>query len=340
MKGRRTFRPYFRPLRSDQVITTDLPRAKTCPGVTHRFEAVIADRRNDSHAILSQITAQWMRFHNIVFKRSKGWVPPQTDTAQNSPEASFRERFRLTQAVVRARWHATIRVHVLPNLLSCEFRDKPQPEFTGMPDASARIALRSLHCLTRRNYIFAWQSDMRELKNVLNTGSHGKSDHLSDKSWQIFWPYFFQPGQYGTNGNATRYRPVIQPQLRIPTVDPKKHISTGCHISGADLRLDLLAGASASISQEADLLLPSDLRSNSRAATIARHLEVMIAEIESNHPARAKALSRHVGLISRKPPIFLLLLLEADTGPARGRHLGKFGSSLLAPWVSRHTRKS
>lgn len=315
--SRRAFRPVFRDRCGIETLATDLHRTPSCCGTSHKFEAIVADRRNDSHAILAWITAQWMRFHNAVFEISAAWVP------SNAPEF-YRERFRMTQTVVRARWHSVIRTDVLDYLLHPDFHDLSFPAPAGMPDPRARIAMRALHCLPLGHY---WLTGPHSLGTILDTGSHGSEDNLKNPSWLVDHKNFFD----GDARNRTRYRPAFRKALRIPPDDPDVQISDGRHVLSADLNFDLLARAGSTISEEEEALLPEELRGEGRTAVLTEFLTDLAEKDEQDGPG--PLVGDYIALLAESPPLVLVLLLEADRHPSDGKSLGRFGSSLLAPWV-------
>lgn len=324
---RRTFRPVFRSRYGVVTLPTDLPRTPCCVGTTHEYETVIADRRNDSHAIIAWITAQWMRFHNHVFELSAGWP----GTAQADDPAGYRERFRRTQAVVRARWHSVIRTNVLPYLLHPDWQGGSHPQPPAMPDARARIALRTLHSLALAHYRL--KDEGFDLLEILDTGSHGDTRHLTGPDWEIRPGNFFDMDGPGTAHNRTRYRPTVDPWLRIAPDDPTQLIGSGEHVLSADLNLDLLARSAPLIAPHEEELLPGPLQAGQRKATITTYLEQVVKDGGQDLLWGGPNGNGHIGVLSDNPPLALVLLLEADRGDTDGKSLGRFGSRLLAPWV-------
>ncbi|MEP5758705.1 MAG: peroxidase family protein [Litoreibacter sp.] len=344
-EDRPRFRPEFRisVLNQDNSATLkglDLPRAAECedtcsrgkrscdPNFTRR-EAIIADRRNDSHTILAQITAVWMKFHNSVYS---SLVQKFNDPTEKDERLCFESSRRI---VIRS-WHNVIRNDILPYILKSDSASQNGGEAssdavpykpsrpcedwvdpsTGLPSAEARIALRCLHCLPRTFYGIG-TGTIKSLESVLKTGSEQLVDQI-DETWIADWASFFDLKENTPAYNRTRYYP------RFAMALARSH--DGTHLLRADLERVL------SILSSPD---PEAKFAKFSTKNVVAMIENAVQRLKISaqyQPNSNSILEKQGAVVTRFPPLLIELMNEAseEVPPS---NLGKNGTRLLSPWL-------
>lgn len=288
-----------------------------------KYDSIIADRRNDSHTIIAQMTAIWMEFHNHVVDQldELGVVRVGVDGDEKQELL-----FHAAQSVVRRTWHNVLRNDVFPFILSESYRvpssspetQKMQSFSSEFPSAAARVAFRCLHSLPLPTYLFAADGDHKELEHIQRISAENNLIHELDDTWAIDWKLFFDT-RFGRATNRTRY----ETNFAVGLVDR----SGKEHIFSADTARHL------------KILLPEEDGAVSLAAASATvDGETMSAILEQYRESIAAHVSSGIWtketdqVLINNPPLQLILLHEAEL-ESGGEHLGAKGSALLAPWL-------
>lgn len=173
-------------------------------------EPLVADSRNDDHAIISQLTALFQILHNTLV----GLLPQPPSGADVGARMRWSERaFSCAQAATTLIYRHVLREDLLPRLLHPEvlrhyeandgFLDDPAAP--GMPLEFVLGAFRFGHSMVRDGYRFADGAE-RDLRNVLNQNSTRRPQRMPPSAeWIIRWADFFD---IGTGGAANRARPI------------------------------------------------------------------------------------------------------------------------------------
>lgn len=296
------------------VFSPDVFRNKFMTQQIFQDAAILADRRNDSHTIIAQITAVWMRFHNKVMD---GLGPEPESTAGRQAQ------FLTAQKIVRATWHRVLRSDVLkfilhPDVMADEeARQRAKKKLTPRkPTGGARIALRSLHALPLPEYRFNDDVGSRgRLEFMIEIGSE-RDDRFPGEAWRIEWPLFFDIDGDGSAANRTLYETLFTNALVT---------GDGANLFVADLARSL------KIRQfSAKKSMTEELRKNfeeSLFSFVEGNFQGVTVDEGSTEKEDALRLFLETGL-----PLQLLILQEAQS-EAGGAHLGKLGSQLIAPWL-------
>lgn len=273
-------------------------------------ESILADRRNDSHTIIAQITAVWMRFHNRVVDR----------LADGSSSFEARQlRFVAAQNIVRTTWHNVLLKDVLPFILTDEEMCKDW-QLNGLskppvPSGAARIAFRTLHALPLPVYQFNdFGGENLSLAEMVKIGSE-LDQSRPDANWQIDWQKFFD-----IEGNEAVNRTEYEPKFASNLLDRDKK-----ELFLADLARSMRIKQLGSQDKRADDLIKT-ITPNDVPPEIESALRLTL-----NDDDKFKSVMKILG--KRGLPLQIILLMEAKQPEYYGKTLGAVGSDLLAPWL-------
>ena len=337
----------------------DLPRHRggcplhyqKSPGALDKGEPLVADRRNDSHLIISQFVGVWMRLHNHIYDDMSEELVNKLNGQKHAHRVDF--RFRVTQDAVRNIWHSVIENDIFPYLLHPAFRG---PKYQGdcestAPPPGALLALRSTHSLVRSRYKFVSskklsilkefgikgiESSPRDLRKILATELHEKLDLHKDE-WAISWEEFFDILFETKASNRAKYKLFYARQLtfdalRAGFVFEDKHLNS---LMLADLLRS--KGFEDEISSEgsqrekdivAELRGDAALDTHVRAQILQRFKTISSQTIGGPDP---EWMVSQEELKTSTLPLHLLILGEAEK--SGGQYLGRNGSALLSPWL-------
>ncbi|MHA7775014.1 peroxidase family protein [Roseibium sp. M-1] len=313
-----------------------------------RGRALIADARNDAHSVIAQLTALFSQFHNLVVAQSK----------LQHTDGDIDTHFNYARAVVTVVYRSILRNDMLRRLLDPEIygyynKSANEDRFLFALDKSSPISSEFVHAAYRIGHSmvrpFYRMSDRNggaafPLEEVLHQNSDGDASKTPlDPNWIISWSHFFPLAADG-EASPTQASSLIGP-LYMQKLNSK--LTTGLHQAGDTLAyLDLLRTISAPVlrvdrlrAHIADASQKPGFPDESRA----RIADAGAAEaaVRAFAGRRTKAFSRETPLPPRlddamlddlctNPPLGLYVLIEANSGPGQGRHLGPLGSILLA----------
>jgi len=192
-----------------------------------RTEALVADARNDSHALLSQITVLFHVLHNALIARLEKRAPVQA--AWQDTEVAYR-RFLAARLATTLVYRNIIEKDVLRRILHPGVYDRylTNPAFPldperGIPKEFSHGAFRFAHAMVRDEYRVNGpeaQPMMRAL-NQSTTRSPGSVPVRPE--WLVDWSLFFQIGGQtdGAGPNLSRrigpdYAAVLQNESTFP----------------------------------------------------------------------------------------------------------------------------
>lgn len=213
----------------------DLPAGVEPPPAADWSEPLIADGRNDAHALISQITVLFHLLHNTVL----GMVPAPSGPALPKHE-SARRRFLCARTVVTVIYRNIVEKDVLPRILDPRvleaFRSDPGLRLgDGSPTLEfAAGAFRFGHAMVRDGYrpnrgvgaAGLRFSDAREQSSRRNRGNVPVSP-----AWAVDWSLFF--GDAGDDVNLSRRigpfhaGALMQEGVRPPGRDPLELVGRG-----------------------------------------------------------------------------------------------------------------
>lgn len=305
-------------------------------GIVGQVECIIGDMRNDSHAIIGQMTAVWQRYHNHLFELSVHWIDRGEFPKPDSSRARQR-RFLLTQNAVRRTWLRVLQNDVLPWLVGSDAADpsnRRQP--AGAIPELAILALRTLHALPQQVYKLNSESEpTRTLESILEIGSHSGTPTNMNNGWAIDWNLFFDPhptavectGPCKCALNRTAYKVSHALDLKI-AIDPDKPTKDWAPAFAIDLmrsRQMLDGRGGPQIDGSYNAILPEGLNTPD-----GQEAKVREALTDKN------LNQAHIDEIATDPPLLLILLIEAaDPAGGNGARLGPLGASFLQPWLSK-----
>jgi hypothetical protein len=163
--------------------------------------ALVADGRNDDHAIIAQLAALFMRVHNVLADALPAYI-------------SDDERIRRARAALTLLYRGVVRRELLPHLLAPHVASAylvPAPSYldpdgaAGVPVEFSHAAFRFGHVMPRFRYRFNGGADSAHpLHDSLRFTSARRQDFAGgaflDESWLVDWRLFLDgPGQRAVN---------------------------------------------------------------------------------------------------------------------------------------------
>jgi heme peroxidase len=324
-------------------------------------DPLIADPRNDDHVIISQLTALFHEFHNIVCAKLAAKDGGKTD------DFSTYRRFLEARKAVTIAYRRIVVEDLLQRLLEpnvyayyadpktrypADFLDQVDDE--RVPVEFSHAAYRFGHVMIRFSYTLNGKRDngkiplpgkpgkyqnipdTASIKEILDRSSARRADKLPLAcTWLVDWSRFFDLGgepAYDPGGkpylNLSRR---IAPDVGGGTLGSNNELfgNEEHRVGGLFLR-DLIRGTHASMrtvnSLVEKLRAPEVARSPLLNDASFREKEIRRWLSESaEHSFSDSDLSE----ISRNPPLFFFVLFEAAHSH-NGQHLGTLGSTILA----------
>jgi hypothetical protein len=304
-----------------------------------RTEALVADARNDSHALLSQITVLFHVLHNELMERLEKRAPAQP--AWLDTEVAYR-RFLAARLAATMIYRNIVEKDVLKRVLHPQIYDRylTNPAFPldperGIPKEFSHGAFRFAHAMVRDEYRVNGP-ELQPMTRALNQSTTRSPGSVPVRpEWLVDWSLFFPIG--GSSPNLSRrigpdYAAVLQNEGMFP---PLARGDAG----GIAFR-DYLSSCFANLRKVPDLwhefasLLPPF---ETWKAPLRRWLE----EIPGS-PLSEPFESGDVDRLVNDPPLPFFVQFEAAhtvdrTGrPVReggGRHLGHLGSLIVGETI-------
>jgi hypothetical protein len=169
---------------------------------TWATEALIADQRNDAHALMSQMTVLFHLFHNQVMENLER--RPAQISAPNAELAS--RRFLAARAGVTLVYRNIIAEDVLRRILHPDvYARYTQADSTlldptpGTTIEFAYAAFRFGHSMVRDEYRVHGTGELPMSRGLKQTSSRGQGYVPLDSSWLVDWARFFHTGTIDPN---------------------------------------------------------------------------------------------------------------------------------------------
>lgn len=298
--------------------------------------ALIADPRNDAHAVSSQIAMLFHLLHNRVvglLESELGDFPfPSEDT----------KRYRLyfaARALCESTYRSIVRNDYLPRILHPAVIDcytNREPDYLDhqslgeLPIEFAHV-FRFGHAMVRPFYVVNdLKPDGEELVDMLLTTSGFRPWRMPiDESWLIQWSRFFSIG--GSKPNLSRR---IGPEISAGLYSSEAFCPVDLTGSAGLVYRDLLSSAHlnmwsvGALAREILRLRPSLSGLSPLLADESRR-EAGLAGWLDNHRDASGLTDSDVASLSRDPPLLFYTLFEA-AHDEQGRHLGIMGSIVTA----------
>jgi hypothetical protein len=302
-------------------------------------EALLADPRNDDHAIISQLTAMFALLHNALVDLARR-SEPASDA--NGRFGAAHKRFLCARDALTAIYHHIIRNDVTRRVLhpaihaayagdEPRFIDRPAPGDWQIPLEFSQGAFRFGHAMVRPEYRI---NDLaqHDLNNTLEKSSANDPVNMPlDDTWMVQWSRFFAIG--GSEPNLSRrIGPYLSDALGNDQIfyafDATERVGLlyrdllGAALAGM-WSVDALVGEVAR--RRPDLVAPSRLLTDR-----GFRVEALRAWLTST-PSYGNLGSADVETIANDPPLPFFILFEAmQPDDAAGLHLGRLGSIITA----------
>jgi Animal haem peroxidase len=321
---------------AENVTGVDRNIAGQRPALT---EALVADPRNDDHAIISQLTAMFALLHNGLVDLVRRGEPVSSTNARFG--AAFR-RFLCARDALTSIYHNILRKDVMRRVLHPAIYaaySGPDPRFLDQPDASGEWqipfefshgAFRFGHAMVRPEYRINDLSE-HDLNNTLEKNSVNEPVNMPlDETWMVQWSRFFE-----INGSRPNFSRRIGPYLSdglgndhvFPSFDGTQRVGL--------LYRDLL-GATLAGMWSVDALIAEiaarrpDFIATSRLLGDRAYRVALLREWLSSASAYGGLTPADIETLSNDPPLPFFVLFEAMQQEARGFHLGPLGSIIVA----------
>ncbi|WP_213289100.1 peroxidase family protein [Bradyrhizobium sp. sGM-13] len=308
-------------------------------------EALVADPRNDDHAVMSQLTALFALLHNGLIDL----IRRQEDNAgPNDRFGAAYKRFLCAREALTAIYHNIIRKDLMRRVIhpaiyqaySC-----PKPDFIDRPDPAEGLAIgdweipfefshgafRFGHAMVRHEYRINDLS-LHDLNNTLEKSSANDPLNMPlDETWMVQWSRFFE-----ISGSKPNFSRRIGPYLSdglgndqiFPAFDDTERVGL--------LYRDLL-GAGLAGMWSVDALIAEigkrkpHLIATSRLLADRAYRIGMLREWLRAAPAYGTLSAADIETVSNDPPLPFFILFEAMQQPhSEGLHLGPLGSIIVS----------
>jgi hypothetical protein len=303
-------------------------------------EALLADPRNDDHAIISQLTAMFALLHNGLVDLVRRGEPVTSASARFG--AAFR-RFLCAREALTSIYHNILRKDVTRRVLhpsiyaaysgsNPRFMDQSVSGEWQIPFEFSHGAFRFGHAMVRPEYRINDLSE-HDLNNTLEKNSINEPVNMPlDETWIVQWSRFFE-----INGSRPNFSRRIGPYLSdglgndhiFPSFDATERVGL--------LYRDLL-GATIAGMWSVDALIAEIAARRPDLIALSRLLGDRAFRVDQLRSWLSSASAAYGGLtpadietLSKDPPLPFFVLFEAMEQPeARGLHLGPLGSIIVA----------
>lgn len=309
-------------------------------------EALVADPRNDDHAVMSQLTALFALLHNSLIDHVRG---QEKSLGPNDRFGAAYKRFLCVREAVTAIYHNILRNDLMPRLIhpaiyaaysgpNPNFMDRPDPtpaDFaTGdwqIPFEFSHGAFRFGHAMVRPEYNINDVSNQDLYNTLEKTSANDPVNMPLDETWMIRWSHFFR-----IDGSKPNFSRRIGPYLSdglgndqiFPAFDETERVGL--------LYRDLL-GAGLAGMWSVDALIAEIAARRPHFIAMSRLLfdrdyrVKALREWLAAAPAYGKLTDEDIETLSNDPPLPFFILFEAMLQPgAEGMRLGPLGSILVS----------
>jgi hypothetical protein len=318
-------------------------------------EALIADPRNDDHAIISQLTALFATLHNglidIIRRRER------SDPAHGRFGAAYK-RFLCARDGLTSIYHHIIRNDVMRRVIhpaiyavysgsSPSFMDESIVSGADwkIPFEFSHGAFRFGHAMVRPEYRIN-ELSTHDLNNTLEkTSANDPVNMPLDETWMVQWSRFFE-----INGSKPNYSRRIGPYLS-DGLGHDEIFSSFDETGRVGLLYRDLLGSALTGMWSVDALITEiaarrpDLIGLSRLLSDRAYRTSQLRDWLMCAPSYGGLTTQDIETISNDPPLPFFILFEAMRQPlSEGLHLGPLGSIIVAEVVfgalarARHVR--
>ena len=315
-----------------------------------RTDALIADGRNDDNLILSQLTALFQTFHNLVLD---ALLNQASASGGNAPGSA--EDFRLYRAFLQARLIVgyVFRKIVLEDLVNrllhpdiykfyLQKYDSHQPltldknlaSGSFVPVEFSHGVFRFGHFMVRPDYNLNGKNPIVGTGQILDRSSSGKEAHKLPVScdWLVDWSrFFFTVAEYNSDPKRHNASKLIRPDTRtgalingtrFPNLDEAHPGRTG----GLFYR-DMIRGVEGQLRTVTSLISHIEkvahLAPEIKVSQMTAHMDHWLSTLPEGTFNKGEVQS-----LREEPPLLLYVLVEAEA--YGGQRLGPLGSVVVA----------
>jgi hypothetical protein len=309
-------------------------------------EALVADPRNDDHAIMSQLTALLALLHNglidLIRRQERSGAP-------NDRFGAAYRRFLCARAALTAIYHNIVRKDLMRRVIHPAIYSAysgPTPHFIDRPDASragfaigdwqipfefSHGAFRFGHAMVRPDYRINDLSH-HDLNNTLEKSSANDPVNMPlDETWMVRWSRFFEID--GSKPNLSRrIGPYLSDGLGNDQIFPAFDETERVGLLYRDLLGAGIAGMWSVDALISEIAARKPLFTGmSRLLADRVYRTSRLREWFDSAPAYGRLTAEDIETLSNDPPLPFFILFEAMQQPhAEGRHLGPLGSVIVA----------
>ena len=309
-------------------------------------EALVADPRNDDHAVMSQLTALFALLHNSLIDHVRR---QERSLGPNDRFGAAYKRFRCVREAVTAIYHNILRKDLMQRVIHPTIYaaySGPTPNFIDRSDQSladsatrgwqipfefSHGAFRFGHAMVRPEYNINDLSNQDLYNTLEKTSANDPVNMPLDETWMIRWSHFFR-----INGSKPNFSRRIGPYLSdglgndqiFPAFDETERVGL--------LYRDLL-GAGLAGMWSVDALIAEIAARRPHFIAMSRLLfdrDYRISQLRewlAAAPAYGKLTDEDIGTLSNDPPLPFFILFEAMRQPgAEGLRLGPLGSIMVS----------
>src|SRR6195952_1861632 len=309
-------------------------------------EALVADPRNDDHAVMSQLTALFALLHNSLIDHVRG---QERSHGPNDRFGAAYKRFQCVREAVTLIYHNILRDDLMQRLIHPTIYaaySVPNPNFIDRPDQSAADfatggwqipfefshgAFRFGHAMVRPEYNINDLSNQDLYNTLEKTSANDPVNMPLDETWMIRWSHFFR-----INGSKPNFSRRIGPYLSdglgndqiFPAFDETERVGL--------LYRDLLGAGLAGMGS-VDALIAEIAARRPPFIAMSRLLfdrDYRISQLRewfAAAPAYGKLTDEDIETLSNDPPLPFFILFEAMRQPgAEGMRLGPLGSIIVS----------
>ncbi len=337
----------------------DLPRTVFEPASgsfqTTARDVLIADSRNDDNFVLSQLTALFHVFHNMVVDMAeKEWPEGIKNKNTSLPSEDIGVYARGVTAYI---FRNILREDLLERLLDptvyeayryahVKFLDT-KSEYGSVPIEFAHAVGRIGHQMVRPNYVLNRTGTDPSLFDILDATSTGKGENVPPRpKWFIDWSLFFELDGKGSVPANFNWSAKIHPHILSKFFDSGLFPSLEQGRGGGLLYRDFIRGAALHVWSVPCLIqkiikrLRRDKRGklldrvktlqNRQRDIVEKALKRLGVKVNDEPATGSELTPMQYETIVNDPPLLLFVLAEAQEDTANGAHLGILGSIVFA----------
>ncbi|HEV7822845.1 MAG TPA: peroxidase family protein, partial [Burkholderiales bacterium] len=304
-------------------------------------EALVADPRNDDHAIMSQLTALFALLHNGLIDLVRGREPVK---GHNARLGAAYTRFLCARGAVTAIYHNIVRNDLMRRVLhpaihaayggaNPDFIDRAADSRADdgwkIPIEFSHGAFRFGHAMVRPEYQINDYSN-HDLNNTLEKNSVNDPANMPlDDTWIVRWPRFFEIN--GSRPNISRrIGPYLSDGLGNDQIFPAFDETDRVGLLYRDLFGAAIAGLWSVDALIAEIALRRPHFINASRLLADRGWRVaQLREWLASSPVYGGLTPADIETLSNDPPLPFFILFEA-MHQCEGLHLGSLGSIIVA----------